>query len=220
VLVLVLWTWDFVLWFRACRDEWFFAHRAVRNVRGQPQHAVVDTQHTMWHLIHPSLQASCFFLTALFVACAPPCAVLWCVQAAVSPSVASPLTTAAWAPYLTVLKGVKTLLSTLADSFNGPLGVVSGAVDVVSWECICREASSGGSSYNSHKLELAGCWGLEMHIGQTQRHRRRGPCHSKRPDCLCDLCMRPHPIPQTLCTHRPLMPPTTCWALPLAASST
>lgn len=49
-----------------------------------------------------------------------------------SPSVASPLTTAAWAPYLTVLKGVKTLLATLADSFSGPLGVVGGAVDVVS----------------------------------------------------------------------------------------
>lgn len=54
------------------------------------------------------------------------------MQAAVSPSVASPLTTAAWAPYLTVLKGVKTLLATLADSFSGPLGVVGGAVDVVS----------------------------------------------------------------------------------------
>lgn len=37
-----------------------------------------------------------------------------------------------WGPYINILQGVKTLLATLKESFQGPLGGVGGALDVVS----------------------------------------------------------------------------------------
>lgn len=101
------------------------------------------------------------------------------MQAAVSPSVASPLTTAAWAPYITVLKGVKTLLSTLADSFNGPLGVVGGAVDVVSGPtgrdgpCTCNSLS---------------CWQHVECAAGAGTHSSSGAVTAEEEDCCMSVC--------------------------------
>jgi hypothetical protein len=52
------------------------------------------------------------------------------LQSALSPSVATPMTAAAWAPHIATLKAVKALLTTLSAAMTGPLGVVGGAVDV------------------------------------------------------------------------------------------